>query len=281
MKYKPNTDLTLMEALAHLAPDSSKTTLKEWLKEGRITINDKIAKSGTTIVQAGQEVSLGQRARFMKGDIRIYYEDRHIIVIDKPAGLLSVATAFETGETAHGLVKKHYHPRRIFVVHRLDQDTSGVMLFACTEQARDVLKVTFEKHDIERCYTSIVEGVVHPESGTWKSYLYEDEKYMVHSTEDKTQGRLAITHYTVQASTKRYTQLQLRLETGRKNQIRVHCRDAGHPIVGDEKYGATTNPVKRLCLHAHLLAFSHPITKQLLRFDSPLPLEFNRLIKSI
>lgn len=277
MKYITTTDLTLIEALALLSPESSKTTLRSWLKDGRVTVDGELVKHTQELVRQGQEVALGNRPRYIRGGIRMLYEDRHIAVIEKPAGLLSVATAFEIEETAHGILKDHFGAHRVFVVHRLDQDTSGVMMFALTETARDVLKETFEKHDIERAYTAIVEGCLKQHSGTWESYLYEDEAYMVHSTPDSEKGRLAITHFEVHASNRRYTSLLLKLETGRKNQIRVHCQDAGHPVVGDKKYGATSNPLKRLCLHAHLLAFNHPITKQKMRFESTMPDNFNRL----
>lgn len=274
MKYRAESDLTLFEALGHLSPESSKTTLRSWLKEGRVTVDGEIAKTANLIVTKGQEVALGARPRFAKGGLRIIYEDRHLVVIDKPAGLLSVATQFEKGETAHGMLKSHYKPKRVFVVHRLDQDTSGVMLFALSEEARDALKALFEQHDIERSYTAIVEGPVNPPTGTWQSYLYEDETYTVHSTPHENEGQLAITHYEVIGVHKRNTTLKLTLETGRKNQIRVHCQDAGHPIIGDRKYGAKTNPIRRLGLHAHLLAFRHPITKQQMRFESPVPESF-------
>lgn len=276
MKYTVTAPMTLIEALAELSPESSKTTLRSWLKEGRVTVDGELAKLAAVLVREGQEVALGTRPRFIKGGIRILFEDRHLVVIEKPAGLLSVATNFETTDTAHAILKNHYHPKRVFVVHRLDQDTSGVMLFALTEEARDALKTTFEEHNIERAYTALVEGYVKPPTGTWQSYVYEDEAYVVHSTSDTEKGRLAITHYKVLSANKRYSTLILNLETGRKNQIRVHCQDAGCPIVGDKKYGAKTNPLKRLCLHAHLLAFTHPITKQQMRFDSAAPDTFHR-----
>lgn len=279
MKYTTTTDQTLLEALGQLSPESSKTTLRSWLKEGRVAVDGQVKKLASEPLHAGQEVTLGTRPRFAKdGLLRILYEDRHLVVVEKPKGLLSVSTAFEKGDTAHAFLKDKYRPQRVFVVHRLDQDTSGIMLFALSEAARDQLKILFEKHDIERAYTAIVEGQVKPSSGTWQSYLHEDENYFVRSITDSEKGQLAITHYTVLSTSKRYTTLQLKLETGRKNQIRVHCQDAGFPVVGDKKYGALTDPIKRLCLHAHLLAFLHPITKQPMRFESQIPEEFRRIM---
>lgn len=281
MKYIASSDLPLLDALAQVSPQSSKNTLRSWVKEGRVLVDEMTVKNPSLIVKKDQCVMVGQRKKILQLGITILYEDRDLVIVDKPSGLLSVATAFEKGETLHAILKKHYHPRKVFVVHRLDQDTSGVMLFAFNQETLDRLKDLFEAHSIERAYTAIVEGKLSSLSGTWQSYQYEDPQYMVHETSDETKGRLAITHYKALATSKRYSWLELRLETGRKNQIRVHCQSAGHSVVGDKKYGAQTNPLKRLCLHAHLLAFQHPFTKKLMHFDSPIPQEFYRLMPSL
>jgi len=279
MKKVISANLPLLEALKELSPESSKTTLRSWIKDGRVSVGGEVIKEVNHQVHQGQEVALGAKPKFVKNfGLRIYFEDNHIVVVEKPAGLLSVATNFETGKTAHALLKDHYKPKRVFPVHRLDQETSGVMVFALNDKARDALKVTFEKHAIERVYIAILEGQLTSLEGSWESYLIEDATYFVRSTTDRERGKIAITHYEVLSSTPRNTTVKLKLETGRKNQIRVHCQDAGHPIVGDVKYGATTNPIKRLCLHAHILAFEHPITKQKLRFESPIPENFQRLM---
>lgn len=278
MKYIAKTETSLLDALTHLSPQSSKTTLKSWIKEGRVQIDQQTASSPNTIVAAGQSVSLGNRKKFLPGDILILHEDADLVVIDKPSGLLSVAAAFDKTETAHAILKKHYRNRKVYVVHRLDQDTSGVMIFAFSEPAFEKLKEDFEAHNIERSYTGIVEGCTSLTSGTWKCFLYEDSNYVVYPTDDPTQGKEAITHYVVKNKTKHYSEIEFTLETGRKNQIRVHCQLAGHPIVGDKKYGATTRPIKRLCLHAHLLAFTHPITHKKMRFTSPVPDDFRKVI---
>jgi 23S rRNA pseudouridine1911/1915/1917 synthase len=279
MKYIAPANLTLLEALSHLSPQSSKTTLRSWIKEGRVYIDQAPTKTATEIVLKGQLVTVSNRKKFLPQDIEVLYEDQDFVVIDKPNNLLSVAAAFENEETAHGILKNYYRPRKVFIVHRLDQDTSGVMLFALNQHAHEKLKEIFENHDIQRSYTAIVEGQMESLSGTWKNYLYEDDQYFVHTTEDPERGREAITHYKTLATSKKYSWLNLTLETGRKNQIRVHCQKAGHPVVGDKKYGGHASPIKRLCLHAHLLAFIHPITKKKLRFESPIPEEFYRLLK--
>lgn len=271
---------TLLEALGVLYPNSSKTTLRSWLKEERVTVDGILSKHANQEVLEGQQIVVSPRKRLIGNKIPLLYEDNHLVVIDKPAGLLSVSTAFEEKETAHALIKAHYYPRKIYVVHRIDQDTSGVMLFALSEPAYEKFKQMFEHHQMERTYTAVVEGRMKEASGKWESYLYEDSNYHVRSIEDPEKGRVAITHFSIIQQSNRYTILQLQLETGRKNQIRVHCSDAGYPIVGDKKYGAVSNPIQRLCLHANLLAFQHPITKKQMHFESPLPVHFQKLIST-
>lgn len=279
MKLTLDSDLPILDALGILSPGSSKTTLRSWIKEGRIQIDGTPAKVTDKIIHKGQTITLGPKPRFLESGVRILYEDNHLVVIDKPEGLLSVSTAFEKGETAHAFLKKKFRPNYVHVVHRLDQDTSGVMLFALTAEARDALKKMFEKHDMVRQYTAIVEGRMEQPSGTWESYLWEDGTYFVRTTQDPSLGQQAITHYTVKASKKAYSWLEVTLETGRKNQIRVHCQEAGHPIVGDKKYGAASNPIKRLCLHSHVIGFSHPVTNKEMLFTSPVPESFYKILQ--
>lgn len=269
----------LLNLLAIIAPDSSKTTLRSWIKEGRVTVDEQVIKRADFVVDKGQKVAVGKRQHFADRKLPILYEDAHLVAVEKPEGMLSVATDFEKEETAHSILKKHYHPRKIYVVHRIDQDTSGVMIFALSEQGYHGLKALFESHDIERSYCAIVEGNVVPTKGTWQSYVYEDANYVVHSSQNPERGSVAITHYRVDALSPRYSRLILTLETGRKNQIRVHCQDCGHSIVGDKKYGAVSDPVKRLCLHAATLAFIHPVTDKKLEFVSPIPASFKKLVR--
>lgn len=279
MKLTLEKDLPLLEALTHLAPDSSKTTLRSWLKEGRVYVDDVLEKVGSRIVNRGQTVTIGARANPKVESLGILYEDSNLVVIEKPAGLLSVAANFEKTKTAHAILKNYYRPRKVYVVHRLDQDTSGTMLFALSEKAHEKLKESFEAHDIKREYIAVVEGKLSPHKGTWQSYLYEDENYKVHETLDTEKGRLAITHFEVLKMNKFYSLVKFTLETGRKNQIRVQCKAAGHSIVGDLKYGATSNPLRRLCLHAKTLSFHHPILGKKMVFEVPAPVEFDKLIR--
>jgi 23S rRNA pseudouridine1911/1915/1917 synthase len=279
MKWVAKENISLFDALVAMAPDCSKTTLRSWLKDGRILIDGEVVSHGKAILQSGQAVSLAPKPRFLAQGIQLLYQDNDIVVIDKPVGLLSVATDFEKKMTAHAILKGEFRPKKIFVVHRLDQDTSGVMVYALNEKAQQCLKSDFEAHTIERHYAAIVEGTEIESEGTWQSYLYEDGNYAVHSTRDESKGVLAITHYRLVGKSRKCAWLDLRLETGKKNQIRVHCQDAGHPVVGDKKYGARTDPIKRLCLHAYLLAMRHPITKKKMRFTSSVPEPFYKIVK--
>lgn len=269
--------MPLIEALALCSPQSSKTTLRSWLKEERVSVDGALCKMGSKVLQPGQEVQIGTRPKFSKEGLQILYEDQHLIVINKSEGVLSVASAFEKEETVHAYLKKRF--RRVYVVHRLDQETSGVMLFALNERTLDQLKLLFENHDIDREYTAIVEGHLKVSHGRWQNYLYEDANYVVHPTDDPSKGRLAVTDFWVEGTSKYFSRLRLKLETGRKNQIRVQCELAGHPIAGDKKYGSTTSPINRLCLHAHLLGLRHPATGKYMRFESKAPEAFQRLVK--
>lgn len=268
MKTTVKEPILLLDLLSSLSPDSSKTTLRSWLEMGRVWVNEKVVKRGNFLLQVGQRVAISKKEALIRHDIKIVYEDAHLVVIDKPEGLLSVATDFDKSINAHTILKERRHPQRVYPVHRLDRDTSGVMLFAYSELARDGLKEQFFHHTIEREYYGLVEGHLEPAQGTWRSLLKEDVTYRVSSHSH--QGKEAITHYEVVKYTSSLTLVRFRLETGRKNQIRVHCHDAKHPLFGDSKYGAVIQGAPRLCLHAFRLVFSHPITKKRFSFTSDL-----------
>jgi 23S rRNA pseudouridine1911/1915/1917 synthase len=278
MKYTADKQALLLEILQQMAPDSSKNTLRAWLQSGRVSVDGQCAKRANTEIQAGQNVEVGAKVTFIKRLLRILHEDDHIVVLEKPEGLLSVATDKEKRATVHAMLKKQFHNRRVYPVHRLDRETSGVMLFAYSEHARDELKSQFEQQTVQKTYYAIVQNKVPLPSGKWESYLEEDDFYYVKSTNDSVSGKLAITHYRVLKTEHNRSLLLLNPQTGRKNQIRVHCSEAGHPIVGDKKYGSKINPVKRVCLHAQSITFTHPTTGRKMTFSAPLPDEFSKLV---
>jgi len=275
MKYITPHPMSLLDALVNCAPDSSKTTLRSWIKEGRVAVDDEVVTDSSTLIAPDQWVTVGAKKCIIGGGIHILYEDPHLVVINKPTRLLSVATAAETEKTAHSFLKDRY--KKVYVVHRLDKDTSGVMLFALSDEAYHRLNEMFEQHDMKRCYTGVVEGKLEPAAGTWQSYLYEDEQFVVHSSPRPGRGVLATTHFEVKNASKKFSLVIFTLETGKKNQIRVHCQEASHPLAGDKKYGAISDPLKRLCLHAHLLSFLHPITQKPMNFTVPPPKEFTTI----
>ncbi len=270
MKAKTQEKCYLLDVLQKLSPDSSKNTLKSWVEKKRVWVDEEVAKKIHLPLEPGQTVSVGPKASFTEEGIKIVYEDRYLVVLDKPETLLSVATLKEDKKTVHAILKKRLG-KPVFAVHRLDRDTSGLMMFAYTKEARDRLKKQFECHAVQRDYIALVQGILTSKSGTWTSYLQEDANYRVYSSST---GQLAITHYKVLGEKPTFSCVAFALETGRKNQIRVHCQDAGHPILGDKKYGSTINPYHRLCLHAFQLQFVHPFTQKKMHFKSKPPAAF-------
>ena len=278
MQYKVKQEMTLLDALAIMHPESTKNTLRTMILDGRVQVDSRPASQAKLPLTIGQTVEVGPRQLKKAGPMPIVYEDQHLIVVDKPAGLLSVATPYENKNTAHAILKRKYSPKKVFVIHRLDQETSGLLMFAFTEQAYEVLKQELERHHVERIYLGVVEGTLKGK-GTWRSHLTEDEQYVVHSSPTPSEtSELAITHYETELNRKEHTLVRFRLETGKKNQIRVHAQVAGHPIYGDSKYKAELPKARRLYLHAHELRFNHPITKKPLSFTSPIPKEFLRTL---
>lgn len=220
----------------------------------------------------------------------ILYEDDCIIVADKPSGLLTMSTGKEGEITAYSILTDYVRSARggrntrdkgrIFIVHRLDRDTSGVILFAKDEQTKHALQDDWNETILERKYIAAVEGTPEYEEGTVASYLKDNPKSMkVSSSWTDNGGKYSVTHFKVLRSSGQYSLVEFELETGRKNQIRVHASVIGNPVAGDRKYGSVSNPLRRLCLHASTLAFHHPRTGQLLRFDTGIPKDFMRLCR--
>ncbi|MCR4336811.1 MAG: RluA family pseudouridine synthase [Candidatus Omnitrophica bacterium] len=211
----------------------------------------------------------------------ILYEDRDIIVGNKAPGFLTVKALWNKDQTVHSALNEYVRKgnsksrKCVYVVHRLDQDTSGVMIFAKTPQAQDFLKDHWK--DTIKIYYAVVHGRMAKKSGTISSYLVEDDEYMMHSTSDGENGKLAHTEYEVMKETQKFSLVKINLLTGRKNQIRVHLADEGHPVVGDPKYGKSSKP-KRLALHSYSISFIHPFSQERLTFEAPVPEYFQRLV---
>jgi 23S rRNA pseudouridine1911/1915/1917 synthase len=264
--------VTLLERLRALYPEASGRSLKQWLETGRVEVNGRPARDGRLAVRPGDTVALAARARasFPRG-LSLVYEDDTILVVVKPPGLLTIATERERERTAYRLLWNYLAAKRQrpFIVHRLDRETSGLLVFAKSEEAKRALQAQFEARSVERVYLALVEGGPSDERGTLESRLAENRMLRVRSGE---RGRLAITHYRVLRRRREGTLLELRLGTGRRHQIRVQLAEAGWPIVGDVAHGGPRGG-GGLCLHATRLGFVHPATEQQVVFESAAPAE--------
>jgi len=213
--------------------------------------------------------------------IRVVFEDDSVIVIDKPAGLLTMSTETEKAKTAYAALRAYLNdkkrPERLFIVHRLDREASGLLVFAKSIEAKGRLQDQFKNHSAGRRYIAVVEGSVREDDFTIRSYLAENAAYRVYSTPNRKIGKLAVTHIHVVKRRAKTTLLEVRLESGRKHQIRVHLAEKGHPIVGDKSYGSRWNPIRRLALHGAHLSFKHPVTRKLMKFEAPYPKVFDSL----
>ncbi|HVG24341.1 MAG TPA: RluA family pseudouridine synthase [Thermoanaerobaculia bacterium] len=269
----------LLDALARLFPESSKTTLRQMLQAGRVRVNGEVEKNARRELQSGEIVEIGQKSvqPVLPEGLAILHEDDDVIVVLKANGLLTVATERERETTAQAYLNVYLQSKgaeRVHVVHRLDRETSGVLVFAKHFAAREALKEKFAAHDIERVYVAAIEGALDPPHGTFRSHLRERKDLRMESVEPHPDAKLAVTHYRTIETNGRYSLLEIRLETGRKNQIRTHLAEAGHPVVGDRLYGSSVNPLGRLGLHAKLLGFDHPATGKKMVFTAPVPKSF-------
>jgi 23S rRNA pseudouridine1911/1915/1917 synthase len=268
----------LLDFLKESAPDSSKTTLRSWISEGRILVGGKIVKDPRLELQPEDLVELAKKRQYLFCGIEIMYQDSDLLVIYKPAGMLTVPTDLDPFDNAHEHLKKAFKGRTVHLVHRIDREVSGIMVFAFSEEALYNLKEQFEEHSILREYLAVVEGKVEPKQGTWESYLMEDGVYYVRSVKEAERGKWAVTHYEVVKTLKKSTVLKVTLETGRKNQIRVHTSEAGFSIVGDKKYRAKREFHGRVALQACKLGFQHPTQEKNLFFSREPDPEFDLYI---
>ena len=277
---------TLLAFVEKRLADHSKTKVKSMLKHNQFAVNSMPTSQFDTPLEDGDKVSVNFTKSFRvfsSPRIKLVYEDNDILVINKGYGVLSMGTDNIKEGTAYSIMReyvKYSDPRaKVFIVHRLDRDTSGLMMLAKTMEAKDTMQHNWNNMVLNRKYVAVVEGVIPDDEGVVKSYLAETAQFEVYSTQDPTKGQLAITRYKVLKRSSGYTLVELELDTGRKNQIRVHMKDLGHPIVGDRKYGASSSPIRRLALHARTLRFVHPITRKEMNFELPVPTRFAGLVK--
>ncbi len=281
-------EVGLMEFAAGLLPDAKRSDIKKWLKFGHFAIDGKVSTAFDAPVPPGSEIALNFTRPFVvfhHPRLKIVYEDDDLIVVDKGYGLLSVGTDSSkksSVETAYSILRRYVksiHPsNKIFIVHRLDRDTSGLMVFAKTIEAKEALQHNWNNMVLERKYVALLDGELEREEGEIRSHLAETSQHEVYSTDDPSEGKLAVTRYKVRRKGKGHTLAEFSLDTGRKNQIRVHARDLGCPITGDKKYGNGSGPLHRLALHAETLRFAHPTTRKDMNFTSPVPSQFYKYV---
>lgn len=273
----------LLAFLFEKMPDKSRNSVKGILGRGQVTVNGKVSTQFNDSLKRDDLVKVhsrvGDEAVKLSG-VNILFEDDDVIVAEKDAGLLTIASKNEKQLTAYrqlmDYVKTAHPNNRIFIVHRLDRDTSGIMIFAKSKEIQQTLQNNWHELVPERAYIALVEGTV-KKDGTITSWLKENSAFIVYSSPKPNDGQKAVTHYKVLKKTRQYSLLEVHLETGRKNQIRVHMQDLRHPIVGDKKYGAKSRPIGRLGLHAYKISFKHPVTNESLTFESSIPTSFMKL----
>ena len=283
--YTVSSETTLLPFLLDTLKGKSRNNVKSLLSRKLVTVDGKPTSQFDTPLAPGQVVTI-LSVSAPKNDtlpFPILFEDEHLIVVNKPAKLLSVATEKEKTRTAYHMVtdyvKSQHIDNRIFVLHRLDRDTSGVLMFARDPETKELFQSRWNEIVTRRGYTALVEGVPRPAQNTIRSWLIETKTHMIFSGDPGPGAKEAITNYEVIKAGSGYALLDISIDTGRKNQIRVHMKEMGHPVAGDKIYGARTNPIGRLCLHASELSFIHPITGKPTTFTAKTPRDFNRVFK--
>lgn len=277
----------LLDCLLQTLPDAKRTKVKQWLKFGSVLVNGQKRTRHDYPLVAGDVVEVRtedetRAADLLPASMRIVHEDESLLVLDKPLGLLSIASVAERERTAYAILT-HYvrrgNPRstaRVWIVHRLDQETSGLMVFARSEAAKAALQMNWDA--AEKRYLAVVEGHPKQDSGTLTSFLDERNPHHVRSVPQSEDTRQAVTRYRVLRRGTELSLVELTLVTGRRHQIRVQLSEIGCPVIGDKKYGAVTDPAKRLGLHACYLRLPHPETGEVLELQSHLPRGLSKLV---
>ena len=262
----------------------SRTKVKNMLSNGLVWVDDDVVSQYNYMLQPGMQVRIGkkeEKRKFTSKWMRIVFEDKYIVIVEKREGIV---TNSPTDEISIQKVLNHYFEFtrqrcRAHTVHRLDKHTSGLLIFAKDKKISLMFEKDWKNIISDRRYVAVVEGFMEKEYGTAESYLKDNRMFVSYSTtSDADGGKHAITHYKTLKRKPDFSLVELRLETGRKNQIRVHMQDLKHPIVGDDKYGSTTDPLHRVALHAYKLSFTHPVTNEELNFETPIPDNFMRLL---
>ena len=263
----------------------SRSKLKATLQGRGIKVDGKTVTQFNFQLEKGMRLSVSKSKKndfFKSRYVKILYEDQHIVVIEKAPGILSMAAGHASLHVKRVLddyFKKAGQKCRAHVVHRLDRDTSGLMVYAKDMETEQVLEHNWHNIVYDRRYVAVVSGEMEQDEGTVANWLKDNAAYITYSSPTDNGGKYAVTHFRVLDRTTEHSLVEYQLETGRKNQIRVHSADMGHPVCGDVKYGNGDNPLHRLCLHAYMLCFYHPVTHERMEFETPIPTTFRSLFK--
>ncbi|WP_321332075.1 RluA family pseudouridine synthase [uncultured Bacteroides sp.] len=275
----------LMPFIMKVMSGISRNTAKSLLSKRQVLVDNVITTQYNFVLKAGMKVQISKekgRKDFHSNLLKIIYEDGHLLVVDKREGLLSVGTDAQKERTAHSILNEYVQRSgkqfRVFIVHRLDKDTSGLMIFAKDEKTKFTLQDYWDEIVKDRRYVAVVSGELEKDNGTITSWLKDNKVYVTYSSMTNNGGEKAITHYKTIKRANGYSLVELELETGKKNQIRVHMQDMAHPVLGDSKYGDGKDPLGRLALHAFKLCFYHPVTGDLMEFETPYPAAFKKLM---
>lgn len=280
MDYIVHQEARLLEWLLANVEGLSRSKLKATLKGRGVQVNGRPVSQFDHLLHEGDTVSVSRRREpqpFRSRYLRIVYEDQWLVVIEKMPGILSMAAGHKSLNVKS--VLDHYFSNthqlcRAHVVHRLDRDTSGLMIYAKDMKTARLLEADWHHTVYDRRYVALLSGVMHQNEGTIANWLRDNAACFTYASLTDNGGKYAVTHFHVLERGEAHTLCEFQLETGRKNQIRVHAADMGHPVCGDPKYGNGDDPCHRLCLHAYVLCFEHPVTHQHLEFDTPIPREF-------
>lgn len=284
LTFKVAHDALLIEFLMEKMHGISRNRAKALISNRVVLVNNAITTHPLTELKEGQVVQIDRSKRkmaFHSNELDIVYEDPYLLIIDKHPGLLSMSnnTRQQTVQTVlNRYLEKGGGRNTSHLVHRLDRDTSGLMVYAKDVQTQQSLVRGWQELVTDRRYIALVEGELENKRGRIQSWLTEDKRFITHSSPVDNGGKLAVTHYEVLTSSNGYSLIECELETGRKNQIRVHMADLGHPVVGDRKYGSENDPMRRLGLHAYMLCFTHPVTGKHMRFETPVPTLFEKCL---
>lgn len=282
-EFKVHEDCELLDFLLSKYPKLSRNAVKSLLSNHQVSVdgapvsqyNLQLTKEDTVIV------SKTRISKKVRHDLPIIFENNELIVINKPSGLLSIASDREKGRTAYRMVNDYVQQKdkhnRIYVIHRLDEDTSGVLVFAKNPKIKEALQKNWNEIVLKRGYIAIVEGIMEEKENTFVDFLKENSLNLMYVTKDRKEGKKCVTHYKVIKNNKYYSMLDVDIDSGRKNQIRVQLGYRNHHVIGDDKYGEPANPLKRLGLHAYNLTFVHPLSKKIMEFNAPIPSEFDKL----